>query len=117
MATEADQGAILRLWRESKGMSLEQAAFAVEAVARSRGIAAKSKKIPRTHASLSRWETGVVDVKDQGLELLAEVYGVAKEDLRKPPPAPGEPPKRTVEVPADQAAAVEAFLEVMRQGR
>jgi transcriptional regulator with XRE-family HTH domain len=109
------QGELLRQWRERKGMSLEAAAFAVELLARTAGVDAKSKKIPRTHASLSRWETGKVEVKDLGLALLAEAYGVDPEDLRRPPPPENRPQVKRVDVPAEHEASVKAFLEALER--
>lgn len=108
-------GDILRQWREDRQMSLEALAQAVELLANSRGIPKASKKVPRTHASMSRWETGVVDVKELGLSLIAEVYNVPTDFLRRPPPERGTPPKRRVEVREDQADAVEAFVEALER--
>jgi transcriptional regulator with XRE-family HTH domain len=112
MPTQAE---LLRLHREARGLSLETVAFGMEQMAKMRGIKAGSKKIPRTHASLSRWETGKVEIKELGLELYAAVLGITVDQLRRPPPKPNEPRKRTVEVPEDQADLVSAFLEAMRR--
>lgn len=108
-------GENLRLWREARGLTLEEAADKVETLAIARGVPRESKKVPRTHASLSRWETGKVDVKEIGLELIALAYGVTKEQIRRPPPEAGSPPTRSVEVPEPQADAVAAFLEAMKK--
>lgn len=115
MAGTSTQAEILRQWRERKGMSLETAAFAVEQLAKLRHIDPASKKIPRTHASLSRWETGKVEVKELGLALLAAAYGITEDDIRRPPPAEHAPPTRAVEVREDEADLVQAFIEAMRQ--
>lgn len=64
---------------------------------------------------MSRWESGKVDAKELGLELIAECYGAPVEMLRRPPPAPGAPPTRTIEIPEDQAAMVDAFLSAVRK--
>lgn len=69
------------------GRSLEEVAFQVDALAKTLGIPRSGKKLPRTHASMSRWETGVSDVKEGGLRLIAMTYGVSVDDLRRPPPA------------------------------
>lgn len=108
-------GENLRLWREAMGKTLEEAAHAVETLAKARGIARSSKKVPRTHASLSRWETGKVDVKELGLDLLAEAYGISPDQLRRPPPKADAPPRRRIEVDEGQADAVEAFLEALNR--
>jgi transcriptional regulator with XRE-family HTH domain len=109
------QGELLRQWRERVGLTLEQAADAVDVIALSRGIDKKGRRVPRTHASLSRWETGVVDTKELGLELIAAAYGVSVEDLRRPPPQEGARAVRQVEVPADHADMVAAFIEALER--
>lgn len=115
MADQIKQAEILRQWRERKGLSLETAAFAVEQLAKLRHIDPASKKIPRTHASLSRWETGRVEIKELGLELLAAAYGITPEQIRQPPPPENAPPTRSVEVREDEADLVQAFIDAMRQ--
>lgn len=114
-ARMAKQGDILRQWREKIGWSLEKAALEVELLARERGIPESSKKIPRTHASLSRWETGKVEIKSLGLELLSSAYGVPVEALRNPPPDNDAPHTERLEVPADQVEMVKAFLAATRR--
>lgn len=115
MAASHAPGELLRLWRESKGWSLETVAHLVELEAGKRGIDPGSKKVPRTHASMSRWETGVVDVKPLGLELIAQAYGVEPDDLRKPPPPADKAPRQTVDVPGEHADAVAAFIETLER--
>lgn len=46
--------------------------------------------MPRTHASLSRWETGKVEQSLQGLRIIASIYGVATDDLLRAPPSTTE---------------------------
>lgn len=113
---EVPFGTILRQWRERNGLTLEAAATAVEILATTRGIPKSSKKVPRTHASLSRWENGHVEIKRLGLELLAAVYGTTPDAIQRPPPPEGSAPTTRVEVPAGQARAVEAFIEALKQG-
>lgn len=117
MAKDLTPGEVLRLWRTRQGKSLEVVAFAVDQLAKLAGADPKGKKIPRTHASLSRWETGKSEVKEAGLRFLAEVYGVQPGDLRKPPPPEGSPPTRTIEVPSEQEPVVAAFLKALGDQR
>ncbi len=114
-ARMAEQGDILRQWRERIGWSLERAALEVELLANARGIPRNSKKVPRTHASLSRWETGNVEIKSLGLDLLARAYGVSVDALRNPPPEDDAQPTERLEVPADQVEMVKAFLAATRR--
>lgn len=111
MASQAD---LLRLWREYHGKTLEEVALAVELAATARSIDRKSRSVPRTHASMSRWENGLVNIKEIGLELIANAYGMQADDLRRPPPKPGEPRRIAVEVDEDQAEMVDAFLKAVK---
>lgn len=117
MPVPSRQADLIRLWREHLGLSLESVAFAIEALCRDRGISPKSRKYPRTHASLSRWETGQSDVKEAGLTVIAEAMGLTLKQIREPPPAHGAPPQRQVTVPAEDAPMVEAYAEGLRQKR
>lgn len=108
-------GNILRLWRQSKGLTLEKAAEQIADHAREAGVPEKSKMVPRTYASLIRWEKDQVQMKQIGLDLIAAAYGVSSDELRKPPPLEDAPKTEQMEVPADQADAVRAFLEAMQR--
>lgn len=117
MATPSPQADLIRQWREHKGLSLETVAFGVELLCKTRGVPSKSRKYPRTHASLSRWETGQSDVKEVGLAVIAEAMGITIEQIRQPPPVVNAPPQQQVTVPAEDAALVEAYAEGLRQKR
>lgn len=107
------QAELLRLHREARGLTLERVAFTIEQLATLRGVPKDSKSVPRTHASLSRWENGRVQIKELGLQLYAEALGATVEELRKPPPPPNARPTRTIEVDEAHAEMVDAFLKAM----
>lgn len=111
MPTQAE---LIRLHREAKGLTLEQVAFNIEVIATSRGIPKKSKAVPRTHASLSRWESGNVQIKETGLEIIASALNMTVEEIRRPPPLPNSPPTRLIEIHEAEAGVVDAFLKAMR---
>lgn len=104
------QGELLRLWRESQGLTLEALAFQVDLAAQARGIPRTGRQVPRTHASMSRWESDDSPAKPLGLEIIAEVYNVSVDALRRAPPPPGNQPSVAIIVPAEHADAVRAFL-------
>lgn len=65
----------LKEWREARGLSQDEAAFAAEQIATEWGLDVASRKIPTSRASISRIETGDVDYTPVALELLGAVYG------------------------------------------
>jgi len=72
----AKAGKLKRYLREWRGdMTLETAAARVADLAISRGLDLNSKKIPTSHAAISRLESGKSGYDEVTLELLAEVYG------------------------------------------
>lgn len=94
MSFKAEQGHRLRAWRQYVGerrghkLTLVEAAAMIAAVAEKRGIAANARKLPRTHASLTRWELGDVQHSVEGLAVIAEAWDVNAFDLMtKLPPS------------------------------
>lgn len=63
----------LKEWRGD--LTLEEAAQRVADLAAERGLDLQSKKIPTSHAAISRLESGKVGYAELSLDLLAEVYG------------------------------------------
>lgn len=105
----------LREWRGD--MTLEEAAARVEQIATARGLDLASKKIPTSHAAISRLESGKVDYGEITLELLAEVYGC--HPLALISRSPKEPP--TIWEVYDtlsqtQKSRLEGFIEGMTKG-
>jgi transcriptional regulator with XRE-family HTH domain len=111
------QGAALRAWRKLTGLSLERAAELIAIEAEKAGIGPKSRSVPRSHASLIRWETGQnKDYKLIGLDLIARVYGVATHDIMRMPPPNAAPTPTPPDPPLDQQdeAKVSEFREFLR---
>lgn len=75
---------------------MAEAADRIEQEAKKAGIGKKDRSVPRSHASLSRWETGNVLIKEVGLQLFARAYGVTPDDLRRPPRISDEPLPRSL---------------------
>jgi transcriptional regulator with XRE-family HTH domain len=91
-----EQGERLRAWRayvgEQRGrkLTLEEAAELIAIEAERLGIGPTSRKVPRTHASLTRWELGNVSPTIEGLAVIAAAYHVNAFDLMtKDPPTLG----------------------------
>lgn len=88
------QGKLLRAWRHhmsaERNVRITLTALAADVAARAeaKGFAPESRKIPGTHASMTRWELGDSPQSLDGLQIIAEVYGVSILDLMKPPPTP-----------------------------
>jgi hypothetical protein len=84
-------GANLRAWRVYVGVARGKAMTLVEAVqliseeAERLGIGV-SRKVPRTHPALIRWEQGDIEHSVLGLSIIATVYGVTTRDLMAEPP-------------------------------
>jgi transcriptional regulator with XRE-family HTH domain len=97
---KVELGACLRAWRERVGqnagykLTLEAAALMVASEAERAGISSASRKVPRSHASLTRWERGNVSQSVEGLEIIAKVYGIRLRDISEMPPGESaKPPK------------------------
>ncbi len=91
-----EQGALLRAWRNYVGevrgrpLTLKEAAALIAEEAERQGVRASARSLPRSHASLTRWELGNVEQSASGLGLIAKAYGVNAYDLmtRLPPQRP-----------------------------
>jgi hypothetical protein len=110
-----EQGQLLRLWREYVGwkhgqvLTLEAAAVLIADEAERQGIPEGNRSVPRTHASLTRWELGNVQPKIAGLGIIAKAYGINPFDLMT------KPPPRTSEGTRSEEAEVLAFRQFIRQ--
>jgi hypothetical protein len=119
-----EQGKLLRKWRrwygEKRGrkLTLMELAGLVSDVAEQKGFDQKSRRIPGSHAAMTRWELGDVDQTLAGLDVLAAIYGVLVTDLMRDPAEaatrteqPPEPPP-----PDDgEEKMVEAFRDFLAQ--
>lgn len=112
----AKPGKLRRYLREWRGdMTLETAAFKVAELAVERGLDLSSKKIPTSHAAISRLESGKSGYDELTLEILAEVYGCHPLALLSR--RPDEPP--TIfeqQLTMDERSRVEGFIQGMRSG-
>lgn len=109
-----EQGKLLRAWRKweaarrQKRLTLMTLAAEVAERAEAKGFAPTSRKIPGSHASMTRWENGAPQSLE-GLTVIAEIYGVSIVDLMKdPPPATEDKPDE---------AAVDAFRAFLASQR
>ena len=93
MTGKIEQGLRLRAWREHTGnlsgerLTLKVVAELIADEADRQSIARTSRMVPRTHASLTRWELGNVQQTIDGLGIIAKVYGVSLIDLMRMPPS------------------------------
>lgn len=112
MANQPKLGRYFKEWRGE--LTLEAAAERIAEIATEWGLDTASKKIPTTHASLSRIESGKSGYSEITLELLAEAYNTHPIALltRKPDEAPTlwETYKRLT---GDQRKQLDGFAEVM----
>jgi hypothetical protein len=118
-----DQGQLLRAWRVYVGdrrgrkLSLEAAAQLIADEAEKLNIPFESRKVPRTHASLTRWELGNVEQKVEGLGIIAKAYGINAFDLMTgPPPTLSKSVDRTADANEEtEVTAFRAFLRARNQ--
>lgn len=82
--TPADYAARLKKARLRKKLTLMGAATLIDAEAERQKIDPEGRSVPRTHASLIRWESGKVPVKLLGLAVIASAYGVDLDELTNP---------------------------------
>lgn len=111
-----EQGKLLRAWRVEVGerrgryLALEHAAQLITDEAERQGISKASRWLPRTHASLTRWELGNVKQSVEGLSVIAKAYGINPYDLMTtPPPGGGGPTDRR-----DVEREVDAYRQFLR---
>ena len=69
--------------RRGRNFTLMAAAAEIAEEAARQGIGV-SRMVPRTHASLTRWELGNVQPSLEGLRIIARTYGVSLSDLVSP---------------------------------
>ena len=87
-----EQGQLLRQWREHVGdlrgrpLTLMEAAELIADECERQGVSEENRRVPRSHASLTRWELGNVDQKVEGLGIIAKAYGINAFDLMVGPP-------------------------------
>lgn len=113
--TSGTPGEKLRAWRKHAKLGIERAAELIAEEAHTQGVG-KSRFVPGTHPSLSRWETDKIQPKIMGLEVMAKVYGAKSYlDLFQFPPdtdaAVGAP---DVE---DEVAAYRRFLQAQKANK
>jgi len=112
------KGHYLREWRQTKGLSLEEAAAKVEELSLRKAAADVSHRpISMTHATLSRIERGKLPYNQQQLELLSELYGTTVASLlgREPNEPSGLLDINDELTPAQRAQLVEFARIIKRQ--
>lgn len=109
-----EQGRLLRAWRKHVGerqkrkISLMDLAAQVSEAAEKAGIPRQSRRIPGSHASMTRWELGDVEQSMSGLQLIATIYGVSVVSLMSEPPSGSAPTD-------DMVTAFQEFLETRKR--
>lgn len=115
---QKEQGKLLRAWRhhmsDRRGtrITLMSLAGEVAEAAEKLGHKPSSRKIPGSHASMTRWELGDVEQSLQGLQIIADIYGVTMQDLMRAPPTDQAP---TAKANDDVVEAFRQFLATRGQ--
>ena len=115
----AHPGHFLRVWRQARGLTLEQAAERIERLSEARANAdAGTRAISMTHATLSRVERGKLPYNQNLLEILSELYQTDRASLIMRDPSDSEGMWSIWEQlkPTERVQAVEVIKALRRTG-